>query len=214
MKTPRKIIVHIATSADGFIARPDGDVAWLDRPRPKGNYGYFAFFKSVDTILWGYKTYAKGLEMGMEKGFKAAGFGPKIKNYVFSRHPREAPLPTFEFVNEPVKSFAPLASRLLIARHSERSRPIFSFRVAPATRSACAERNLSSVCMMGGSEILASSLDAAEIDEFRIHVIPILIGEGIPLIQPRHRSIRLKLLSTKPFPDGVVLLHYRTTLHS
>ncbi len=60
MKTPRKIIVHIATSADGYIARPDGDVAWLDRPRPKGNYGMPAFFKSMDTILWGRKTYAKG----------------------------------------------------------------------------------------------------------------------------------------------------------
>ena len=85
MKIPRKIIVSIATSADGYIARPDGDVAWLDRPRPKGNYGMPAFFKSIDTILWGYKTYAKGLEM---KGMKAAGFGPQIKNYVFSRHLR------------------------------------------------------------------------------------------------------------------------------
>ena len=174
MKTPRKIIVHIATSADGFIARPDGNVAWLDRPRPKGNYGYSAFFKSVDTILWGYKTYAKGIEMGMEKGFKAAGFGPKIKNYVFSRRPREAPLPTFEFVNEPVK---PFAQRL---------------RAQPGKN----------IWMMGGGEI----------DEFRIHLIPILIGEGIPLIQPRHRTIRLKLLAAKAFPDGVVHLHYRTTL--
>jgi hypothetical protein len=59
MKTPRKIIVSIATSADGYIARPDGDVAWLDRPRPKGHYGMPAFFKSIDTILWGYKTYAR-----------------------------------------------------------------------------------------------------------------------------------------------------------
>src|SRR6266404_5202696 len=71
MKTPRKIIALAATSADGYIARPEG------------NYGYCAFFKSVDTILWGYNTYAKGLEMGMEKGMKSAGFGPKIKNYVF-----------------------------------------------------------------------------------------------------------------------------------
>ncbi len=61
---------------------------------------------------------------------------------------------------------------------------------------------------------LASFLDYGEIDEFRIHVIPILIGQGIPLIQPRHRSIPLKLLSTKSFPDSVVHLHYRTTLHS
>jgi hypothetical protein len=111
MKTPRKIIVHIAASADGYIARPDGDVAWLDRPRPKGNYGYSAFFKSIDTILWGYKTYAKGLEMGMEKRMKAAGFGPKIRNYVFSRHPREAPLPTFEFVNGPHQVFRPAPAR-------------------------------------------------------------------------------------------------------
>ena len=181
MKNPRKIIVHIATSADGYVARPDGDVAWLDRPRPKDNYGYSAFFKSIDTILWGYKTYAKGLEMGMGDRMKAAGFGPKTKNYVFSRQPRPAPLPTFEFVNEPVKTFA---QRL---------------RAQPGK----------DIWMMGGGEIIASFLDAGEIDEFRIHVIPILIGEGILLIKPRHRLIRLKLLATKAFPDGVVLLHYR-----
>jgi dihydrofolate reductase len=117
---------------------------------------------------------------------KSFGFGPKIKNYVFSRHPREAPLPTFEFVNEQIK---PFAQRL---------------RVQPGK----------DIWMMGGGEIIASFLDQGEIDEFRIHVIPILIGEGIPLIQSRHRSIRLKLLSTKAFPDGVVLLHYRTTPHT
>ena len=48
----RKIIVYIATSADGFIARRDGAVDWLDRPRPKGNYGMGEFLRSVDTILW------------------------------------------------------------------------------------------------------------------------------------------------------------------
>ncbi|HUC54801.1 MAG TPA: dihydrofolate reductase family protein [Candidatus Cybelea sp.] len=184
MKHPRKIIVHIATSADGYIARPNGDVAWLNRPRPKDNYGYAAFFKSIDTILWGYKTYAQGLEMGMEKSMKS-GFGTQTKNYVFSRHSREAPLPTFEFVNQPIKSFA---------QH---------LRAQPGKK----------IWMMGGGEIIASFLDAGEIDEFRIHVIPILIGEGIPLIQPRHRFIRLKLLSSKSFLDGVVRLHYRTNPH-
>jgi dihydrofolate reductase len=179
MKKPRNIIVYIATSADGYIARPDGDVGWLDRPRPKGNYGYSTFFKSIDTILWGRKTYSKGIEMGM----KASGFGPGIENYVFSRRPQKSPGPGFEFVNEPIKSFA---QRL---------------RAQPGK----------DIWMMGGGEIIAAFLDEGEIDEFSIHVIPILIGEGIPLIQSRHRSIPLKLLSTKKFPDGVVHLNYRVS---
>jgi dihydrofolate reductase len=62
--------------------------------------------------------------------------------------------------------------------------------------------------MMGGGGIIASFLDAGEIDEFIVHVIPTFIGEGIPLIAPKHRSIELKLLSVSDYPDGVVRLHY------
>jgi dihydrofolate reductase len=177
VKKPRKIIVYIAISADGYVARPDGDVAWLDRPRPKGNYGMGEFFKTIDTILWGRKTYSKALEMGM----KPSGYGRGIKNYVFSRHLHKSPAKEFEFVSEPIK---PFAERL---------------RAQPGK----------DIWMMGGGEIIASFLDEGEIDEFSIHVIPIFIGEGIPLIQPRHREVRLKLLSTKKFPDGVVHLNYR-----
>ena len=42
----RKIIVYIAASDDGFIARADGSVDWLDRPSPRCNYGMGAFYKS------------------------------------------------------------------------------------------------------------------------------------------------------------------------
>ncbi len=65
MKRRRKIVVSVAMSTDGFIARPDGDVAWLDRPGPKRDYGMGQFFKTIDTILWGRKTYDKGIKMGM-----------------------------------------------------------------------------------------------------------------------------------------------------
>ncbi|MBZ5508350.1 MAG: dihydrofolate reductase family protein [Acidobacteriia bacterium] len=177
MKKHRKIIVSIAISTDGFIARPDGDVVWLDRPRPKGHYGMGEFFKTIDTILWGRKTYDKGIKMGM----KAAGFDPEIKNYVFSRQPQESLEPGFEWISEPVKTFA---QRL---------------RAQPGK----------DIWMMGGGGIIASFLDEGEIDEFIIRVIPILIGEGIPLVQPRQRSIPLELLSSKAFPDGVVQLNYR-----
>jgi dihydrofolate reductase len=169
--------VEIAISADGYIARRDGDVSWLDRPAPKGHYGMGTFMKTIDTILWGRKTYTKGIEMGM----KADGFGANISNYVFSREPQGPLLEGFEQVREPIKLFA---QRL---------------RGQPGK----------DIWMMGGGEIIASFLDEEEIDEFSMHVIPIFIGDGIPLIKPQHRSIPLKLLSTRKFPDGVVHLHYR-----
>lgn len=175
MKTKRKIIVEIAVSADGYVARRDGDVAWLDRPQPKGGYGLEAFVQSIDTILWGRKTYAKGLEFGMT----AASFGPKMKHYVFSRR-RRSLLQGFELVTEPVKTFA---------QHLRR-------------------RAGKDIWMMGGAEIIGAFLDAGQIDEFSLHVIPIFIGEGIPFLKPKHRSIPLKLLSTKRYSDGVVHVHY------
>ena len=60
----------------------------------------------------------------------------------------------------------------------------------------------------GGAGIIASFLDEGEIDEFRIHVIPKFIGEGIPLIAPGSRTGPLKLISCTKFTDGVVELHY------
>jgi hypothetical protein len=41
-----------------------------------------------------------------------------------------------------------------------------------------------------------------------IHVIPIFIGEGIPLIAPGRRTVPLKLISSTKFTDGLVKLHY------
>jgi len=173
-----KIIVSIATSADGFIARKDGGVDWLDRPRPKGNYGMGEFVKSVDTIVLGRKTYDFVVRF-VKEGGSVPNMG-EIKRYAFSRKPPRKVLPGFEFVKESVKDFA---KRLRAKRGKD-------------------------IWMMGGGGMIASFLDAGEIDEFIIHILPVFIGEGIPLIAPRHRTVRLKLLSTKKFPDGVVRLHY------
>lgn len=86
----RKIIVYIATSADGYIARPNGSVDWLNRPMPKGAYGMTAFARSIDTILWGRKTYDFAAKMG---GVGAYG---KVKHYAFSHQPPSDPLPGVE----------------------------------------------------------------------------------------------------------------------
>lgn len=89
----RKIIVNIATSADGYIARPNDDIDWLtSRPAPKGFYGMGKFTQSIDTKLIGRKTYDISLEMG-------AKFDSKTPHYVFSRQAPPALVPSgVEFV--------------------------------------------------------------------------------------------------------------------
>jgi dihydrofolate reductase len=169
----RKIIVYIATSADGYISRPDGDVDWLSRPSPKGNYGLNAFYKSIDTVLMGRKTYEKAIELGQE-------CYPGKRNIVFSRRRRRNRARVVEFVSRDVR--------------------------------ACAKELRASkgknIWLLGGAALIASFLDARAIDEFIIHIVPIMIGAGIPLIQPKHRSVPLKLRACRRYPDGVVGLHY------
>jgi dihydrofolate reductase len=181
MKTRRKIIVYIATSADGYIARPDGDVEWLNRRPRTVDYGIREFYATIDTILWGRKTYDWLLSYYKKKGKTKGLFDTKVANYVFSRRPPKRPAPGVEFVSEPVKAFA---QRLRAASGKH-------------------------VWMMGGGGLIGSFLDAGEIDEFDIHVIPVFIGEGIPLMAPRHRDVSLQLRSSKRYPDGVVRLRYR-----
>jgi len=61
----RKVIVYIAMSIDGYIARPDGDLDWLSAVEVAGeDYGYGEFIKTVDTVILGRKTYDKILSLG------------------------------------------------------------------------------------------------------------------------------------------------------
>ena len=100
----RKVIVHIGTSADGYIARPDGGLDWLtSRPAPKGFYGMNAFMKSIDTKVLGRRTYEESLRLG-------AKFDSKDRSIVFSRQAPPAGAPSgVEFVNGAI---GPFVSRL------------------------------------------------------------------------------------------------------
>ena len=176
MTKRRNVIVHIATSADGYIARPDGDLEWLtSRPAPEGFYGLTAFMRSIDTKLLGRKTYAASLALG-------AQFDSKSRNIVFSRQAPPADIPSgVEFMHGAI---GPFVSRLR-------------------------EQPGKDIWLMGGGDLIASFLDEHAIDEFVISVVPVLIGDGIPLLARRHRHVPLELHSVERFDDGLLQLHYR-----
>lgn len=176
MAGTRKVIVHIAASADGYIAGENEDLDWLtSRPAPKGFYGIEAFMKTVDTMILGRRTYDAGLRMGGK-------FDPTQRTIVFSRQAPPAEIPAgVEFTSEPV---APFVRRLV-------------------------ERPGKHIWLMGGGELIAAFLDAQAIDEFVISVIPVFIGDGIPLIARRPRRVPLEVESVEKFEDGLVQLRYR-----
>ena len=67
MTTERKVILYIATSLDGYIAKPNDDLGFLSIVEQEGqDYGYADFVESVDTVIVGRKTYDKVISMGFD----------------------------------------------------------------------------------------------------------------------------------------------------
>jgi dihydrofolate reductase len=127
----------------------------------------------------GRKTYDWAIQYQQRTGAKSV-FDKGVANYVFSRKPPKVAAPGVELVMESMKKF------------------VHRLRATPGNN----------IWVMGGGELIASLLDAGQIDEFDIHVIPTFIGEGIPLVAKRHRDVPLRLKATRKYPDGVVRLRY------
>ncbi len=78
------LIYYVATSLDGFIARPDGSVDWLDRFAEGGNdHGYNGFYQGIDGLLMGRGTY------DIVRGFGDWPY-PGKPCQVLTRNPRES----------------------------------------------------------------------------------------------------------------------------
>lgn len=98
----RKVILALALSLDGYVARENGAVDWLKmEDLAEGKDEMAEFFASIDTIFYGRKTYEKGLEMSGGKDY----YGDAIMNYVFSRTPKRSEQKNLQFVSENVREF-------------------------------------------------------------------------------------------------------------
>ncbi len=85
---PRRVKLFVGISLDGFIAGPNEEVDWLFTDR---DYGLAAFWKTVDAVLIGRRTYDFMVRQG-ERSY------PGMRNYVFSRTPRRSGQRGVEFV--------------------------------------------------------------------------------------------------------------------
>ncbi len=87
----RKVIVFIAMSLDGYIAKLNGDISFLSLvEQPGQDYGYSDFYETIDTVIMGRKTYDKVISFGIpfphadKKTYVITrSFGETLENIVF-----------------------------------------------------------------------------------------------------------------------------------
>ncbi|MGG1662060.1 dihydrofolate reductase family protein [Brevibacillus sp. NRS-1366] len=94
----RPVVLFIAATLDGYIARENGDIHWLYEAEGERDNGYSEFYDTIDTVLMGNKTYEHTFELADQFPY------PGKKCYVFSRSEHE-PSPDVTFVTEDVVGF-------------------------------------------------------------------------------------------------------------
>lgn len=172
--------VFIGTSLDGFIARPDGDIEWLNQANavvpPGEDCGYKAFMASVDTLVMGRKTYEKVLTFG-EWPY---GDTPVV---VLSRGASPLQPGAPETVTSSREEPGELVERLA----AEGRRHLY----------------------VDGGITVQSFLAAGLIDTITITVVPVLLGAGITLFGPLSADLQLAHVATRAYAFGFVQSTYR-----
>ena len=181
--TDSRVTIHMVASLDGFIARKDGGVDWMetadefpggDRLDPE----YVeAFLKTIDCYVMGSRTYETALS------FEAKGLGwayGEKTTFVLTHRELPRTRDTVEFYSGDLPQLVNATLR-------------------PAFRS---------IWFVGGGVVSAECLRLGLADEVRYSILPVLIGEGIPFFDKLDSDIALHLAEVKTYQSGMVALRY------
>jgi dihydrofolate reductase len=178
-----RVTIHMAASLDGFIARTDGRVDWLETsdvyeegkaldPDRVGD-----FLETIDCYVMGSRTYETALDFE-RRGFGWA-YGDK-PTFVLTR--RDLPR---------IRESVELCSGDLEDLVDGRLRPEFR-----------------SIWVVGGGAVSGACLALGLADEVRYSVLPVVIGEGISFFQGLDRDVPMHLAEVTPYRSGIVELRY------
>jgi len=178
-----RVTIHMAASLDGFIARRDGRVDWLETSDEFAGGATLdpafvqEFLRSIDCYVMGSRTYETAL------GFEAKGFGWSYggtPTVVLTRRDLPRTRATVEFYSGDL-------ARLV----NERLRPAY--------------RN---IWVAGGGAVAGECLRLGLADEIRYSILPVLIGDGISFFERLDRDVHLHLAEVTAYKNGIVELRY------
>jgi dihydrofolate reductase len=177
------VTIHMAASLDGFIARKDGSVSWLETSDNFEGGDTLAqefieeFLKTIDCYVMGSRTYETAID------FEARGlgwaYGAKPTFVLTSRALRK--------ISDTVEFYSGDLALLV----NERLKPKFR-----------------SVWFVGGGAVSAECLRLRLADEVRYSIVPVVIGDGISFFEGLDTDVPLHLVEVKTYKTGVVALRY------
>ena len=186
--TDSRVTIHMAASLDGFIARNDGSVDWLEtsdefaggETLDPGFVG--TFLKTIDCYVMGSRTYETALS------FEAKGFGWAYGDK-----------PTFVLTSRVLAR-----TRDTVEFYSGDLAQLVNGHLRPTFRS---------IWFVGGGIVCGECLRLGLADEVRYSILPILIGDGIRFFEKLDRDIALHLTEVKAYKSGTVALCYEVPGH-
>jgi dihydrofolate reductase len=183
-----RLTIHMAASLDGFIARKDGRVDWMETSDEFAggesmDPGFVeAFLETIDCYVMGSRTYETALR------FEAQGLGwPYGDTPTVVLTSRELP-----------------RTRDTVAFYSGDLAELVNGRLRPTFRT---------IWCVGGGVVSAECLRLGLADEVCYSILPILIGEGLPFFEKLDRDIGLHLAEVKAYKSGTVELRYQVRRH-
>jgi dihydrofolate reductase len=177
-----------AVTLDGFLAGRDGSIDWLHFSKDVQEV-VTKYWKEVDTILMGRKTYAVAAAQSHAPGKtptgekRRTGKNPAMRTYVFSRTLKAVDGPGVELVADDAVEF------------------VRDLKRQPGK----------GICLMGGGELANSLLAASLIDEIGVNIHPILLGSGIPAFRDPGHRVKLTLRGCRSIEGGCILANYKVS---
>jgi dihydrofolate reductase len=192
----RKIIAALQTSLDGFIEGPNGELDWAMAEDEETWRDVFQMLDSVDTCILGRVMYPDYEQYWMAvladpKGPLPLSGVPATKNEI--KYARWADKTPHFVVSKTLDKVAWKTSR--IVRDIEEIRKL-------------KEQSGKNIYVVGGATLVGSLMNARLIDEVRLMVNPLVLGDGKALFKDVKERHELKLVRAKPLKSGKVSLLY------
>ena len=194
-----RILVFIACSLDGFIAGPGDDLSWLPGPSPDGgDFGYGEFMAGVGALLMGRNTYE------VVAAFSApAATAPAADATEVSAPTAAPPTSAWPYGDLPVL----VATHRALAPKVSTVRAVSGDAVSLATqaREAAGEKDV----YVDGGVMIRALLNARLVDEMTVTLIPVILGDGVPLFAGLKERCGLERLGVVAGSGGLIQVTYR-----